>query len=75
MEKPPRDARYAKLEERDLQFFRSVVQEGSVVTDPDALAPLNEDWLRKYHGHSKYVFSLSLVTQIKQKANKYKLKL
>jgi hypothetical protein len=27
----------------------------SVVTDPDALAPLNEDWLHKYRGSSKHV--------------------
>jgi hypothetical protein len=56
MEKPPRDARYAKLEERDVQHFRSIVADpqASVVTDPDALAPLNEDWLHKYRGYSKY---------------------
>ena len=56
MEKPPRDARYAKLEERDVQHFRSIVADpqASVVTDPDTLAPLNEDWLHKYRGYSKY---------------------
>lgn len=56
MEKPPRDARYTKLEERDVQHFRSIVADpqASVVTDPDALAPLNEDWLHKYRGYSKY---------------------
>jgi len=55
MEKPPRDARYARLEERDVQHFRSIVADpqASVVTDPDALAPLNEDWLHKYRGYSK----------------------
>jgi len=54
LQKPPRDTRYSTIEDRDLKHFQGILSEqSSIVTDPHALAPLNEDWLRKYHGHSK----------------------
>lgn len=46
-----------------MQHFRSIVADpqASVVTDPDALAPLNEDWLHKYRGYSKYDLLILLI--------------
>jgi FAD/FMN-containing dehydrogenase len=36
----------------DLAFFRETVGGDGVLTDVDELAPMNEDWMCKYRGHS-----------------------
>ena len=37
----PRDPRFARLEQQDIDYFRSVVGEAGVLTDPDALQTYN----------------------------------
>lgn len=37
----PRDPRFARLEQQDIDYFRSVVGETGVLTDPDALQTYN----------------------------------
>ncbi|OQR86910.1 D-2-hydroxyglutarate dehydrogenase, mitochondrial precursor [Achlya hypogyna] len=48
----PRGA-FAKLQDADVAHLRTVCP--SVLTDPADIAPLNSDWLNKFHGHSKLV--------------------
>lgn len=46
-------AGYSQLTDADLAFFRSVLGDGGVVTDSDAMESYNTDWMRKYHGASR----------------------
>ncbi|CAK0772713.1 hypothetical protein CVIRNUC_003992 [Coccomyxa viridis] len=48
-----RNASFAALEDTDTNFFRDVLGDSNVITDIDALQPLNEDWMGKYSGKSK----------------------
>lgn len=48
-----RDPSFAELSPDDLHFFQEVLGPGGVVTDDDALAVANTDWMNKYHGKSK----------------------
>eukprot|EP00047_Mylnosiga_fluctuans_P022669 m.124067 g.124067 ORF g.124067 m.124067 type:complete len:493 (-) comp9342_c0_seq4:1100-2578(-) len=51
---PPRSESFSAVGESDLVAFRSILG-NRVLTAPDDVAPFNEDWMRKYHGHSKVV--------------------
>ncbi|KAK9827995.1 hypothetical protein WJX81_006665 [Elliptochloris bilobata] len=46
----PRDPRFAQLEQQDLDYFRSVIGDTGVLTDPDALQTYSIDWMGKYEG-------------------------
>jgi len=48
---PKRSERFAVLEQRDIDFFRSVVGERGLVQGED-LQTFNTDWMRKYSGKS-----------------------
>lgn len=48
----PRDDTFATLTPADINHFRTVLGDSGVVTDVDDLAPLNTDWMGRYHGHS-----------------------
>lgn len=51
-EVPERGDQYARLEARDVDFFRGVLGEKGVVVDPDQLQVANSDWMGKYKGSS-----------------------
>lgn len=43
--KPERDPRFAKIQDADVAFFRSVVGDSGVVTDAEDLIPFNKCWM------------------------------
>jgi len=49
---PPRGD-FARLLPSDIEWFEGVLGKSGVVTDEDALAPHNSDWMHKYRGSSK----------------------
>jgi hypothetical protein len=61
-----RDASFGTVHSDDVSFFRSILGAASVVTDPDAVAPHNEDWMRKYRGSSKVVLKPRSSEQVSQ---------
>lgn len=48
-----RDARFSRLNDDDLEFFRAALGEGAVITDEFELQNYNTDWQKKYHGASR----------------------
>lgn len=71
-----RDERYSKLEAKDLEFFKSILPESSIIQDADDLLFYNEDWMRKYRGQSKLTLkpkTTEQVSQILKYANERKL--
>jgi len=48
-----RDPRFAQVTAEDLAYFRSVVGDEHVITDPKTLAPMNVDWMHKWQGASQ----------------------
>lgn len=66
-QKVQRDARYKKLEEADVDFFRSVLSDDNyVITNEQDLDFYNEDWMRKYKGQSKLVLKPKTTLQISE---------
>ena len=45
--------KFAQLEPEDIENFHKILGSSGVITDKDELAPLNQDWMRKYIGGSK----------------------
>jgi D-lactate dehydrogenase (cytochrome) len=71
-----RDARYATLEQQDIDFFKTVLSENGLIQDADDLLFYNEDWMRKYRGQSKLTLkpkTTEQVSQILQYANERQL--
>ncbi|KAI9360828.1 hypothetical protein DFJ73DRAFT_957126 [Zopfochytrium polystomum] len=50
-----RNPSFASIEQRDIDAFRSILSAGSLLTDPDDVAPFNEDWQRKFRGAASVV--------------------
>ncbi|CAI5471688.1 unnamed protein product [Closterium sp. Yama58-4] len=48
-----RDPQFATLEDADVEHFKGILGERGVITDPDAVAAANVDWMGKYKGYSK----------------------
>ncbi len=71
-----RDQRYKKLSSQDLDFFKSILPESSIIQDSDDLLFYNEDWMRKYRGQSKLTLkpkTTEQVSQILKYANEHSL--
>ena len=47
-----RSSKYARLEDRDVAFFKEVLGPAGVISDHEDLVPYNTDWMKKYHGQS-----------------------
>ena len=47
-----RNPKYASITPQDIAYFQEHLSDHSVVTDPDALAQYNTDWLNQYRGTS-----------------------
>jgi len=61
-----RDERYSSLESKDLEFFKSILPEASIIQDADDLLFYNEDWMRKYRGQSKLTLKPKTTEQVSQ---------
>lgn len=57
---------YASICDRDIAFFRDVLGDRGVVTDSDALQPLNKDWMGKYEGSSRVALKPHTTEQVSQ---------
>ena len=44
-QKVQRDAKFKQLESQDIEYFKSVLPENSIITDEDDLLFFNEDWM------------------------------
>ncbi|EMG50368.1 DLD2 D-2-hydroxyglutarate--pyruvate transhydrogenase DLD2 [Candida maltosa Xu316] len=64
--KVQRDPKYKQLDQQDLDYFKSVLPENSMITDEDDLLFFNEDWMRKYRGQSKLVLKPRTTEQVSQ---------
>ena len=60
--KVQRDAKFKQLE--DIEYFKSVLPENSIITDEDDLLFFNEDWMRKYRGQSQLVLKPKTTEQV-----------
>ncbi|ODV96865.1 hypothetical protein PACTADRAFT_39489 [Pachysolen tannophilus NRRL Y-2460] len=62
-----RNDSFKKLEQEDINFFKSVLQnDNGVVTNKDDLEFFNEDWMRKYRGESAVVLKPKTVQEVSQ---------
>lgn len=61
-----RDPRYAQLEPKDVEFFKSVVSDSGLIQDADDLLFCNEDYMRKYRGQSKLTIKPKTTEQVSQ---------
>lgn len=66
-DKVKRDDRFKQLEDSDIEFFHSVLQDPhGVITGEEDIEFYNEDWMRKYKGQSKLVLRPKTTEQISQ---------
>ncbi|KAL2124042.1 hypothetical protein VTJ04DRAFT_407 [Mycothermus thermophilus] len=71
-----RDPRFAELTPEHVAYFRSVLGSDSAVLDlvtnpndasvADDIEPYNQDWMRKYRGHTRLVLRPSTTEQVSQ---------
>lgn len=57
---------YKKLSSDDLEYFNSILTKNEILfsNDPNDLTLYNEDWMRKYKGHSKLILKPKTVEKI-----------
>lgn len=48
---------YSKLTPGHIDYFRSILNNNEVITNPDEVQPYNEDWTKKYIGKSELVLT------------------
>lgn len=64
-DKVQRDDRFKKLENSDIEYFQSVLQDpNGVISNEEDLDFYNEDWMRKYKGQSKLVLRPKTTEQV-----------
>lgn len=77
-----RDPRYSELTAEHVQFFKSALGDDAAVIDglatdaTDDLEPFNQDWMKKYRGHTKLVLkpkSTEEVSRVLKYCNENKL--
>ncbi|KAI5959580.1 AIP2 [Candida pseudojiufengensis] len=65
--KVSRDPKYKQIENKDLEYFSSVIPEQSIIfNNENDLLFYNEDWMRKYKGQSKLVLKPKTTEQVSQ---------
>lgn len=65
--KVQRDSKYKKLDDADIEFFRSILKDDNyLITDKQDLDFYNEDWMRKYKGQSQLVLKPKTTEQVSQ---------
>lgn len=63
--KVQRDQKYKKLDDNDLNHFRSILNDANhLVTGEEDLEFYNEDWMRKYRGQSQLVLKPKTTEQV-----------
>ncbi|CCE79887.1 Piso0_002979 [Millerozyma farinosa CBS 7064] len=66
-DKVKRDERYSKLNDSDIEAFKSILQDShSLITNEDDVAFFNEDWMRKYRGQTKLVLKPKTTEQVSE---------
>lgn len=61
-----RSDEYAEITDRDIAYFRDILGDRGVITDKDALQPLNKDWMGKYEGKSRLALKPQTTEQVSQ---------
>ncbi|KAA6424891.1 MAG: actin interacting [Trebouxia sp. A1-2] len=61
-----RNKDYAEIHDRDVAYFRDILGDRGVITDPDALQPVNRDWMGKYEGKSQLALKPQTTEQVSQ---------
>jgi FAD/FMN-containing dehydrogenase len=59
-----RSSKYARLEDRDVAFFKELLGPAGVISDHEDLVPYNTDWMKKYHGQSKLALRPKTTEQV-----------
>eukprot|EP01111_Echinosteliopsis_oligospora_P009586 TRINITY_DN2836_c0_g1_i2.p1 TRINITY_DN2836_c0_g1~~TRINITY_DN2836_c0_g1_i2.p1 ORF type:complete len:150 (+),score=24.44 TRINITY_DN2836_c0_g1_i2:324-773(+) len=59
-----RNDKYSQVTEEDISYFKSILEEGGVITDKDDLRMYNTDWMNKYKGNSKVALRPKTTEQI-----------
>lgn len=66
-DKVQRDSKFKKLDDSDIEYFRSVLKDDNyVITEKQDLDFYNEDWMRKYKGQSQLVLKPKTTEQVSQ---------
>jgi hypothetical protein len=56
---------FGTLQSEDVEYFRTTLGTSGVITDEDALAVANTDWMNKYHGKSKLLLRPKTSEQVR----------
>ncbi|OUM50973.1 hypothetical protein BVG19_g54 [[Candida] boidinii] len=59
-----RNTNFKKIDSTDIEFFKSILDQNSIITDKDDLLFFNEDWMRKYRGQSSICLKPKTTEQI-----------
>lgn len=61
-----RSDRFSKLEERDIEYFRSLLTAGgnSVITDQETIKTYNQDYTKAYEGQTRLILRPSTTEQV-----------
>ncbi|KAK3200807.1 hypothetical protein GRF29_213g61005 [Pseudopithomyces chartarum] len=65
-----RESKFAKLEEKHVQYFKELLGSESAVLDgvtkdaSDDIEPFNSDWMRKFRGHAQVVLKPSTTEEV-----------
>ncbi|GMF97910.1 unnamed protein product [[Candida] boidinii] len=59
-----RNTNFKKIDSNDIEFFKSILDQNSIITDKDDLLFFNEDWMRKYRGQSSICLKPKTTEQI-----------
>ncbi|CAI5969162.1 unnamed protein product [Closterium sp. NIES-64] len=63
-----RDPQFATLEDADVEYFQGILGERGVITDPDAVAAANVDWMGKYKGNSKLLLRPTTTSHVAERS-------
>ena len=61
-----RNSSFKKITSEDIEFFKKVLGEKQVVTDPEELEKYNTDWMAKYRGQSRVALRPKTVQEVSQ---------
>ncbi|EAS06342.2 FAD linked oxidase family protein (macronuclear) [Tetrahymena thermophila SB210] len=62
--KPPRNTSFKKLQESDINYFRSFLDSHSILTDKESITPFNQDWNKIFHGETQLVLQPKTTEQL-----------
>lgn len=53
--KPARNTTFKRVDQDDVNHFRSILEPSGILTDPDAISPFNKDWSNIFSGETPLV--------------------